>query len=326
MHGIGSNDRSRLSTRGTTQVVTTGQGERLKHALSEANGSLLRVRVPLTCGELIQGTLGGTPVLVSAPIGIYSRVQLEASEGLQLPPDALKMRHALEGAGAVNVRICVQRGARCGAGYATSTADIVGGLALWGGWRGVPFAPDELARRAVAIEPSDGIMWPGLTLFAQRDASIIEPLGSAPPLPLLLLDPGGTVDTVRWTRRLPHLSLDHSTQKALNDLRYGLTSADVAAIGRAASISAKAYQPLLPSALVEQALQLAPTVGALGVVRAHSGPIVGLLFANQTDAQTAWPIVKQIFPTCDMRLTMLTDGGVSLGAIPCGCPGLRLPT
>ena len=272
---------------------------------------LVTASIPLTCGELLQGTLNGTPVLVSAPITTYNTVQLESSEGLHLSPDALKMRQALEEVNATNVRISVQYGARCGAGYATSTADIVGGLAVWGGWRGKPFTPAELARRAVAIEPSDGIMLPGLALFAQRDASIIEPLGPAPPLPLLVLDPGGIVDTVGWTRRLSHLSLDHSTKTALNDLRYGLTNGDIAAIGHAVSSSAKAYQSVLPSALVEQALQFVPSIGALGVVRAHSGPIVGLLFADETDAHAAWPVVAHTFAACEMTLTMLTDGGVS---------------
>ena len=282
----------------------TNQRERLK--------SSLRASIPLTCGELIQGTLNGTPVLVSAPITTYTMIELQACDGLRLPADARKMRQVLTMVDAAGVRVSVQRGARSGAGYATSTADIVGGLAAWGVWRGQPFSAEELARHAVAIEPSDGIMWPGLTLFAQRDASIVESLGAAPPLFLLVLDPGGMVDTVKWTRRLPKMSLDDSTQRAVSILRDGLLTHDWAAIGNAASMSASAYQAILPSSLVEEALQFAPTIGALGVVRAHSGPIAGFLFANRQEAQDAWPLVAYTFKHCDIFLTMLTGGGVDL--------------
>lgn len=272
--------------------------------------NIITAHIPLTCGELIQGTLNGTPVLVSAPITMRSTIELEGSHGLELPFDAIKMGQALRAVEAAKIRVTVQRGARCSAGYATSTADIVGALAAYGVWRGEPFSAIELAHHAVRVEPSDGTMFSGLALFAGRDASIIEPLGMPPPLPLVILDPGGGLDTVCWTSVLPRLSLDESTARALRTLRHGLASGDVAAIGEAASLSALAYQPILPSTLVEQALNLLPTMGALGVVRAHSGPIIGLLFAHEREAHEAWPILAKAFPTCKITLTTLTTGGV----------------
>lgn len=271
---------------------------------------VVTVRLPLTCGELVQGTLDGTPVLVSAAIARWGEVQMTASIGLATPPGATKLHQALAGVGATDVHVAVRRDARCAAGYATSTADVAGSLAAWGLWREAPFTPEALARLAVVVEPSDGTMLPGLALFAHHDASIIEPLGPAPRLPLLLLDPGGTLDTIWWTRRLPRVALDGSTAAALADLRHGLTTGDLEALGRAASCSAAAYQPILPSALVAQALALAPGVGALGVVRAHSGPIAGLLFADAGTARAAWPVVAAALPDCTVDLTTLVDGGV----------------
>lgn len=271
---------------------------------------VVSVRLPLTCGELVQGTLDGTPVLVSAPIARWGEVRLMAGAGLVTPPGAQKLRQALTSAGASDVQVTVRREARAGAGYATSTADVAGSLAAWGLWCDRPFPPETMACRAVAIEPSDGTMFPGLALFAHRDASIIEPLGPAPRLPLLLLDPGGTLDTVWWTRRLPRVTLDASTAAALADLRHGLATGDLEAVGRAASRSAAAYQSVLPSALVTQALTLAPAVGALGVVRAHSGPIAGLLFAEEAAAWAARPVVAAALPNCTVDPTMLVDGGV----------------
>ncbi|MCZ7570893.1 MAG: hypothetical protein M5U01_20265 [Ardenticatenaceae bacterium] len=268
------------------------------------------VRLPLTCGELVQGTVDGIPVLVSAPIARWGEVRLAPGAGLVTPRGTVKLRQALTAAGASDVQVTVRREARAGAGYATSTADVAGGLAAWGLWCDAPFPPETLARQAVEVEPSDGTMFPGLALFAHRDATLIEPLGPAPRLPLLLLDPGGTLDTVWWTRRLPHVALDASTGAALADLRHGLATGDLEAIGRAATRSAASYQPVLPSALVTQALALAPAVRALGVVRAHSGSIAGLLFADEASAQAAWRRVAAALPDCAVDLTMLVDGGV----------------
>jgi L-threonine kinase len=47
--------------------------------------------------------------------------------------------------------------------------------------------------------------------------------------------------------------------------------------GRGGYLSACAHQAILPNPLLEQVLALAREVGALGVCRAHSGTLLGLL-------------------------------------------------
>jgi L-threonine kinase len=57
-----------------------------------------RASLPATCGELVQGTLGGQPCLVSCPIGRYSlaEVQLDAGSGWKTPDNAPKSTAAIQ--------------------------------------------------------------------------------------------------------------------------------------------------------------------------------------------------------------------------------------
>ncbi|MBI4506101.1 MAG: GHMP kinase, partial [Chloroflexi bacterium] len=55
------------------------------------------VWLPGTCGELVQGAIGGQPFLVSCPIDVYARVAVELAPGVPLvaPADAPKAAAAL---------------------------------------------------------------------------------------------------------------------------------------------------------------------------------------------------------------------------------------
>jgi L-threonine kinase len=247
-----------------------------------------RVALPATCGELVQGTLDGVPCLVSCPIGRYSlaEVRLRPGEGWDVPPDAPKATAALrdglryldrpELGGRLRLVTDLPRGR----GYASSTADIGATLFALGQAMGQPLTSEEVAQLAVGVEPSDSTLFPGLTLFDHRGSSFHECLGPAPSLTVVVLDPGGAVDTLAFNRldhqgTLRRLAPEHRRAFAL--LREGLEQRDWEALGEAVTLSACAHQAILPDPLLELALALAREVGALGVCRAHSGTLLGLL-------------------------------------------------
>jgi L-threonine kinase len=249
---------------------------------------LTRAALPATCGELVQGTLDGVPCLVSCPIGRYStaEVRLRPGPGWAVPPDAAKATAALRdglayldrsGSGG---RLRLVTDLPRGRGYASSTADIGATLFALGRAMGQPLASDAAARLAVDVEPSDSTLFPGLTLFEHRGGSFRESLGPAPSLSVVVLDPGGEVDTLAFNRVdhrgiLRRLAPEHRRAFAL--LREGLEQRDWKALGEATTLSACAHQAILPDPLLELALALARDVGALGVCRAHSGTLLGLL-------------------------------------------------
>jgi L-threonine kinase len=280
------------------------------------------VAMPGTCGELVQGTLEGVPCLVSCPIDHYgaARVSLKPETVWQVPPGAPKAGAALRAclahceAAGWGATLDLMTDLPRGRGYATSTADIGATCYAAGAALGVPVSPEVAARLAVAIEPTDSTLFDGLVLFAHRTAERREDLGAAPPLVVLVIDPGGEVDTVAYN------SLDHRAalqrlapghHEAFGILRVGLHDNDWGAVGAAATLSARLHQGLLFNPLLEMALSLAQAVGALGVCRAHSGTLLGVLLDPAVaDVEAGLAFVARRLPLgVGVRLRRLVAGG-----------------
>jgi L-threonine kinase len=123
-------------------------------------------------------------------------------------------------------------------------------------------------------------VFPELAIFAHRDGRWHEPLGSAPPLEVVIVDPGGEVDTVVFNRLdhariLERLAPTHA--RIFERLKQAMKDRDWASLGAASSESAEAHQTILYSEWGSCVSRLARDVGALGVCRAHSGTIWGVL-------------------------------------------------
>ncbi len=262
--------------------------------------------VPGTCGELIQGwsDAWNEAVLVSCPITQYSRVNVRLTETGQIriangsghytkSEQAVRLFLNQTGHSHRGVHIQVNSQLIPGRGMASSTADMVGAMAALAQALNLPVSPNLLARLACQIEPSDSVMFEGLTALAYRGSSRAEALGQPPPLPLLMLNTGPAVDTLSYNARLnlnAVRQLAPTTAQAFSLLKKGLTENQPEFIGAAATLSALSYQAINDNPLVSRAAQWAKQTGALGVVRAHSGSVVGLLYQEKTplDDITCW--------------------------------------
>lgn len=255
------------------------------------------VTVPGTCGELVQGwhPEWDEPVLVSCPIALYSQVSLmlRRQPDLVTPPGPggyaklrLAARLALDYLGRPDLGADIEVRSQLlpGRGMASSTADMVGAMAGVSLALNQPLSPAELARLACRVEPSDSIMFAGLALLAYRNSGgRYQELGPAPALPLLMLDTGQAVDTITFNARLDLAAvrrLASTTRIALDWLNEGINNNNPEAIGAAATLSAVSYQAISYNALLPQIQQWATATGALGIVRAHSGSVVGLLYES----------------------------------------------
>jgi L-threonine kinase len=289
---------------------------------SPAPQGMARVALPATCGELVQGTLDGVPCLVSCPIGRYgvAEVRLRSGPGWDVPSDAPKSAAALR-AGLVHLGQPEQGGQLRltsdlprSRGYGSSTADVGATIYALGQALGQPLAAAEVARLAVGVEPSDSTLFPGLALFDHRDGSFYQELGPAPPLVVMVLDPGGEVDTLAFNRldhraALGRLASQHL--EAFTLLREGLKRGDWPALGQAATLSARAHQAILPDPLLEPGLALARALGALGICRAHSGTLLGLLLdPARADVSAAMAFVtRHLSDEVAVNCYPLVDGG-----------------
>ncbi len=255
-----------------------------------------QVRVPATCGELLQGVDAAGPLLVSLPIDLAGtvRVALAGDAGMvSVTPSLPKARAALDLAldrvgwrgGAV-----VELGGEVppGRGMGSSTVDVAGVIAGVAVAAGVRIAPGELVRLMTAVEPSDSSPLPGLWLVDHLSGTRAVHLGDAPRhWTLAMVDSGTPVDTVALHHaRGPGEALPPElVRRTVAAARAG----DGASLARIASQSAVLNQARLPHPTFDAVCAVAQRLGArgvLGVCIAHSGSVCAAICDSAAAAQS----------------------------------------
>ena len=271
------------------------------------------VRAPGVCGELVQGMLGDVYFLVTCPIDFFARARVELyadGPGVAAPVECPKAAAALSatlahlGRADLRARLVINSPIPRGKGMGSSSADVLATIAATGLALGVDLPPGVLAKIAVSVEPTDGVMFPGIALVDHREARIAETLGPPPPMEIVALDFGGTVDTLEFNRvdrRAAWRSIEAETTEALQLVRLGVKEGDPALVGQGASISARASQSILPKPMLPAVLEFAEAIGAVGVDVGHSGTIIGVLLdARERRGLSAFRRARDTFPEAEM--------------------------
>jgi L-threonine kinase len=200
---------------------------------------------------------------------------------------------------------------------ASSTADIAATIYALAEALGEWVEPCEVARIALSVEPSDSLMFSGLALFDHRNGRVYENLGPAPPLEVVVLDFGGTVDTLAYNRRyqadlLRGIVAEH--REALAAVKEGLRRGNLADIGYGTTLSARIHQRILHKPQLETVISLAREVGALGVNVAHSGTVIGVLLdPGHADGPTMVAYLATHLPGLEsISLNRMVGGGPRL--------------
>lgn len=271
-------------------------------------------RAPGTCGELVQGMVDGVNFLITCPIDMYSTVKVElnlsgaltAGESLskakQAVAEVLRYLNRPELGAVIDVSSDIPKGK----GMASSTADIVAACAATASALGIFLSPEEIARIALKIEPTDGIMFHGIAVFDHVEGKVCRVLGSAPDLEVVIIDLGGTVDTLQFNS---NTELDYLNRKkegevktaldmvinAFRSVNSGINKYSLEDIGQAATLSAFANQLMLHKPGLESLASICEKYGGCGMNVAHSGTVVGLLFNK------GFAFYKEIYETLTER-------------------------
>ena len=197
----------------------------------------------------------------------------------------------------------------------SSSADVVAAIAATGLALDRELSPQEIGRLALLEEPTDGVMFPGIALFDHRQGNLMEELGSPPPMEIIALDFGGTVDTVEFNRedrRSLWQSLRPETGRALALVRQGIKEGDPKKLGQGATISAEANQQVLLKPQLPGVLRFARSLNAAGVTVGHSGTIIGVLLdAKERRGKSVFRQAKEYFPNAEaVSHFRLLGGGV----------------
>lgn len=292
------------------------------HQIISCATAMATVRMPGTCGELVQGRIDGVRFHVSCPIDVFSEVSVElysGAYGWTFPSDAPKAASAVQAAlrylGLRNAggRLTIQSPLPRGKGMGSSTADVAGAIQAVFTAAGHSASADEVAQLALSVEPTDGSFLPGIALFDHRTGLVRECLGPPPPIDVIVLDFGGVVDTLEFNsrdydRELAYLEPQFAT--ALELVRKGIAAGDARLIGRGATLSALANQSILPKAQLSRVLDFAEGIGALGVNVGHSGTVIGLLLDPNHHTEISGEKLRREFPDLEnTRFCRLVSGG-----------------
>ena len=253
---------------------------------------------PGTCGELVQGMTGGAHFLVTCPINQFSRATATLRVGEYERPEASvsgidhlpKARQAVAatlekfapnlGIANLTAEVAITNPIPAGKGMGSSSADITAAVSAVATAAGQPFSPEAIAKIALSVEPTDGVMFPGIALIDHRCGSVAESLGPPPPMEVIVIDTGGAVDTLEFNR-VDRTALwkrvAGRTDEALELVREGIRRGDPELVGRGATVSARAGHLPETSEWVERAEAFADEQGVAGINVAHSGTVVGIL-------------------------------------------------
>ena len=255
----------------------------------------ITVRVPGSCGELVQGQTDDIPFLVTCPIDKYTTVLLHPNTSQEKYPIGDKVKQAIRltcdylGVPAPSFALEMVSELPIGKGMASSSADILAACHAAATAFGRQLNEEEAFRIALRIEPTDAVSYEGIVLADHIGGRRIERLGQPPKIRIAVFDYGGTVDTVAFNARRDLIALNRAKQKRIAEaffyIRKGFLTNDPAFIGKGATISALANQPILYKEGLADIIQLAKEEGAVGVNVAHSGTVLGVLFDERSCAR-----------------------------------------
>ena len=276
-------------------------------------------RAPGVCGVLAQGVLGDMPFSVTCPVDFYSRVRVQLSEdgpGVAAPDDCRKTVAAVRRTLASLRRAKLRAEVRVSSpiprarGLGSSSADLSAAIAATAMALGEELSPYDIAQIALSVEPTGGVMMPGLALFDHRAGMVRETLGAPPPMEIVALDFGGTSGssldgaTGRWG------AVADSTGEALGLIRQGIHEQSPALVGQGATVAAEAAARIESRPMLDALAAFARQVGAVGVNGGYREGVSGVLLdASQRRGKSTYLKARQAFPEAEQVYHFRMLGG-----------------
>ena len=243
-----------------------------------------------TFGELLQGVLPERDgdFLVTLPIARWAMASYQVDHGagdvVVHPAHKVKARRlvrmitdsvGVHAGGLLTITSRIEEGK----GLASSSADLVATARAVGNALGIEMPPRRIESYLRRVEPTDGVLYPGIVAYHHRRVRLRRPLGSLPVMAVVAIDEGGVVDTVEFNRIPKPFSAEERREYArlLDRVSDAVATGDLAVVGAVATRSAIMNQILRPKRTLSDMIDICRDAGGLGVVAAHSGTTLGVL-------------------------------------------------
>ncbi|MCR8643268.1 kinase [Paenibacillus sp. N1-5-1-14] len=248
-----------------------------------------------TFGELLQGMHVDNDLdfLVTFPIDRHAQVILypDSSKEIKVTPafknksvllaERLLKHYGLPPGGTLTIKSDLP----VGKGLASSSADLVATARAVASAYGIDIPLPILQQFLCEIEPTDGVMYPGVVFFYHRKVEIGEIFGSIPRFTVVAIDEGGEVDTITYNQERKPFTTEEKEEytELLYRLKMALQEQDVRTIGEVVTRSVIMNQSRREVQALCHLLEVAKQCEALGVVTAHSGTYTGVLLWQEED-------------------------------------------
>lgn len=255
---------------------------------------ILKIKMPGSCGEFVQGFFNGEPLLITCPIEKFSTVTISDEfggvEGLGEKSLAM-LKNFKDFKFGIRLETELPRGK----GMASSSADLAAVAKAVALSLQENISAEKIAELAAAIEPTDGIFFNGVVAMNPISGKAVKNISVPEKYAVAIFDYGGEVDTVKFNRR------SNFQIPALDDfLNFEMVEK-----------SALANQEILYKKNLPEIILHAKNIGAVTVNAAHSGTVIGIFFHN--DDKNIDAKISEIARRFDfikfMTKTKLTDGG-----------------
>ena len=282
-------------------------------------------RAPGVCGVLARGVLGDMPFSVTCPVDFYSRVRVElresgpgvdATESCEKTVAAVRRTLAHLRRAKVRAEVRVSSPIPRGRGLGSSSADLSAAIAATALALGQELSPYDIAQIALSIEPTSGVMMPGLALFDHRAGMVRESLGAPPPMEIVALDFGGPEWSSMDDRTRRWAEVSDQTDEALGLIRRGIEDKSPALVGQGATVAAEAGGRIESRPdWMSWHLSLERS-GAVGVNGGQRDGVSGVLLdATQRRGKSTYIKAQQAFPEAETvyHFRVLSGGVQSVG-------------
>jgi len=265
-------------------------------------------------GEWLQGTdENGDPIVfpfttTSSPFRTLTTIERAPNLSILTEPHSIGSKRKTElavkemavtcgFAADCNYRITILNSPPAGKGLGSSSVDVASALLAIKHHRNLDVGEAGLFQVMCRVERSDFLFHPELIIATNPVAGNFSIAGTAPPCVLLAWDtaPGEHIDT----EAVRHLDLARRRfSREYKELCSLMLTNDSAARFHASTRSAELNDQLLPKTGFSVANRLAAEFDALGLVAAHTGTYLGIVFPSSTDeellATVRAKLVKQL--------------------------------
>jgi len=288
------------------------------------------VRVPGSCGELLQGSIDNQNFLISCPINLFSQVSAHFTDNEKRviinknnssTESTFKTEFAVKklldhyGFKQKSIKINLTSQLITGIGMASSTADISAAAAAVMLLLKNKVDFGLLKKVCLSIEPTDSVFLDGIRFFdhlsGEKDCFIAE----APELEILLLKEKGTVDSLKFNQseklKFLNKSKEKNVKKSFRLIKKGLINNNFQLLGRGTTISSLAHQIIIQKKSLNKLLKLTEGESDIyGVNIAHSGTLTGILVRDNFAAEDLLKKIKAETELEYLQRVKMISGGI----------------